>query len=100
MQTPQPLAPFFFQLAVNPGHGNELTASIHGAYATLIVYAASGEKARELMGRYLAQNNWEITEIKRIQLLSENETANLSGELLQVLKDAQNLGIGCLIDTW
>lgn len=52
------------------------------------------------MGRYLAQNNWEITEIKRIQLLSENETANLSGELLQVLKDAQNLGIGCLIDTW
>lgn len=100
MDSNQSLAPFFFQLAVKPGKKNELEQPVRGALATLIIYAASGEKARELMGRHLAANKWEITEIKRIQILSAQDLKKLSGELLQTLKQAQNLGIGCLIDTW
>lgn len=100
MHSPQLLAPFFFQLSVAPAADNKLASSIHGAYATLIVYASSGEKARALMGRHLAEKKWQITEIKRIQLLTEKELERLSGDILQLLKDAQHLGIGCLVDTW
>jgi len=100
MHKNQSLVPFFFQLSVTPGNGNELARPIRGAYATLIIYSSSGEKARELMGRHLAKNKWQATEIKRIQRLSASDLQKLSGELLQILKDAQNLGIGCLIDTW
>ncbi len=94
------LAPFFFQLTVKPGKDKILAKPIHGAFATLIIYAVSGEKARELMGRHLAKDNWEITEIKRIQLLSASDLEKFSGDFLQLLKKAQHLGIGCLIDTW
>lgn len=94
------LAPFFFQMLVTPTPENELHNKIHGCLATIIIFSNSGEKARERVGRFLAVENFEIYEIKRVQLLSETDINNMNHPIKTVYKQAEQKGIGHLFDTW
>lgn len=93
-------APFFFQMLVKPTLENDLHNKIHGCLATIIVFSNNGEKARERVGRFLAIENWEISEIKRVQLLSENNITDMDTPFKTVYKMAEQKGIGHLFDTW
>lgn len=97
---PEPTVPFFFQLSVQPTEAHPNRKNIYAGYATIVVFAKSGEKAREMMGRHVAQENWQITEVKRIQLLGQKEIANMPVEVRQVYDQAEQIGIGSLFDSW
>lgn len=94
------LAPFYFQMLVTPTLENKLHNKIQGCLATVIIFSNSGEKARERVGRFLAIENFEIYEIKRVQLLSKNDVKNMSQPIKTVYKLAEQKGIGHLFDTW
>ena len=92
--------PFYFQYAVTPKPNNELADSVRGCIATLIVFAKSGEKARERAGKFVADKNWEVTEVKRIQLLKQTHIDQMNIELKNVYSEAEQLGIGSVFDSW
>lgn len=96
----KPLAPFFFQLSVSPKSSHKDFQSIYAGFATVIVFSHTGEKARALMGRYIAEQKWEIVDVKRIQLLTQENISKMSMELRQVYLDAEQQGIGGLFDIW
>lgn len=93
-------APFFFQYSVLPTRQSKLFGDIRGCLATIIVFSESGEKAQERVGRYLATQQWEIIEVKRIQLLNQQQIKNLNQAIVHIYTKATQLGIGSQFDTW
>lgn len=100
MDYPTAQAPFFFQMIVNPTLENIHHNKIHGCFSTIIIFAKSGEKARERVGRFLAIEKWEIVEIKRVQRLNYNTINKMNKTIMSIYRQAEQNGIGHLFDTW
>ena len=100
MESSHGQAPFYFQYSVSPTEDNPLYSSARGCIVTLIVFADSGEKARERAGKYIVEKGWRITEVKRIQLLQPAQIEQMNPILKNIYQQAEQLGIGAIFDHW
>lgn len=92
--------PLFYQFEVRPMAGNIQEGSVAGAIATVMVFADTEEVGRARSTRFVARQNWQIVEVKRVMRMCSRHVAELQPHFRSLYQQAEQYGIAARFDGW